>query len=270
VHHKHHTAKAYALHQLEKCCTFKTTSCQNLKICEISKGVSKIIPWSSHLKSSFVYKRLWNSVCSFPFFVMVYWKSLSIWSLAVNHDDLAASIPFPASQVETVQVETFLLSSQGSRIVNMEKSSIVYSSLVRASNPQNRTRKYAQDRSKQFATLLFVAIANTNRCTLSFSRFAPHHGRLFRLLSPIVIGVTVMRRHDVALPRFPQPYSRRRDRVSWPCWASCCPHQIPDWVNWPLLPRIGYKMEPFTGTADTKAPISLRARQYHCSCFSSS
>jgi hypothetical protein len=79
----------------------------------------------------------------------------------------------------------------------------VYSSLVRALNLQIlkiKTRKYAQDRWKQFATLLFVAIANTNQCTLSFSRFAPHNGRLFRPLSPIVISVTVIRRHDVALP----------------------------------------------------------------------
>jgi hypothetical protein len=66
---------------------------------------------------------------------MVYWKSLANWSLAVNHDDLAASIPFPASQVETVKVEIFS-SSQGSRIVNMEKSSIVHSFLVRALNLQ--------------------------------------------------------------------------------------------------------------------------------------
>jgi hypothetical protein len=38
---------------------------------------------------------------------MAYWESLTNWSLAVNHDDLAALIPFPASQVETVKVETF-------------------------------------------------------------------------------------------------------------------------------------------------------------------
>jgi hypothetical protein len=67
---------------------------------------------------------------------MVYWKSLTNGSLAGESDDLVASIPFPASQMETVKVETFLLSSQGSRIVNMEKSSIVYSSLVRALNLQ--------------------------------------------------------------------------------------------------------------------------------------
>jgi hypothetical protein len=79
---------------------------------------------------------------------MVYWKSLTNWSLAVNLDDLAASIPFLLAKWKQVEVETFLLSSQGSRIVDMEKSSIVYSFLVRAANPQNQTRKYAQNRPK--------------------------------------------------------------------------------------------------------------------------
>jgi uncharacterized Tic20 family protein len=67
---------------------------------------------------------------------MAYWESLTNWSLAVNLDDLVASIPFPLAKWKTVEVETFLLSSQGSRIVNMEKSSIVYSFLVRALNLQ--------------------------------------------------------------------------------------------------------------------------------------
>jgi hypothetical protein len=35
---------------------------------------------------------------------------------------------------------------------------------------------------------------------VSFSRFAPHHGRIFRPLSPIVISVTTVQRHDVVLP----------------------------------------------------------------------
>jgi hypothetical protein len=118
---------------------------------------------------------------------MIYWEPLTNCSLAVNLDDLAASIPFSASQVKTVEVETFLLSSQGSRIVNLEKSSIVYSFLVRAldlPNLKNQTRKHAQDRSKLYATLLSVAITSVKRSTPSFSRFAPHHGRLFRPLSP--------------------------------------------------------------------------------------
>jgi hypothetical protein len=118
---------------------------------------------------------------------MAYWESSTNWSLAVNLDDLAASIPFSASQVETVKVEIFLLSSRGSRIVNMEMSSIVHSFLVRAINFQilkNQTRKYAQDRSKLYATLLCVAITSVKRSKPSLSRFAPHHGQLFRPLSP--------------------------------------------------------------------------------------
>jgi hypothetical protein len=66
---------------------------------------------------------------------MIFWKVLSTWPHAANLDDLVASIPFPASQVEAVEVEIFL-SSQGSRIVNMKKSSTVYSFLVRAHNLQ--------------------------------------------------------------------------------------------------------------------------------------
>jgi hypothetical protein len=66
---------------------------------------------------------------------MVYWKSLTNWSLAVNLDDLAASIPFLLAKAEVLNEEIFS-SSQGSRIVNMEKSSIGYSFLVRALNLQ--------------------------------------------------------------------------------------------------------------------------------------
>jgi hypothetical protein len=50
---------------------------------------------------------LWNSVINLPFLVMAYWESLTHWSLAVNPDALVASIPFPASQVEMVEVENF-------------------------------------------------------------------------------------------------------------------------------------------------------------------
>jgi hypothetical protein len=66
---------------------------------------------------------------------MVFWKFLSTWPRAANLDNLIASIPFPASQVEALDVEIFL-SSQGSRIVNMKKSSTVYSFLVRAHKRQ--------------------------------------------------------------------------------------------------------------------------------------
>jgi hypothetical protein len=66
---------------------------------------------------------------------MIFWKFLSTGSHAANPDDLVVSIPFLLSQVEAVGVEIFL-SSQGSRKVNVEKSSIVYLFLVRAYNLQ--------------------------------------------------------------------------------------------------------------------------------------
>jgi hypothetical protein len=133
---------------------------------------------------------------------MVYWEFLTNWSLAVNLDDLVASIPFPASQVETMKEENFL---EQSRFSNSQHGKVFHCAFVlgpcsEPSNSQNQTRKYAQDRSKLYATLLCVATANTKRCTPSFSRFAPHHGRLFRPLSAIVISVTTIRRRDVALP----------------------------------------------------------------------
>jgi hypothetical protein len=81
---------------------------------------------------------------------MVFWKFLSTWPRAANLDDLVAPIPFPASQVEALDVE-ILLSSQGSRIVNVEKTSIVYSFLVRA---QGSTPRIDQSFLLRFSLLL--------------------------------------------------------------------------------------------------------------------
>jgi hypothetical protein len=79
----------------------------------------------------------------------------------------------------------------------------VYSFLVCAHNLQILRIKQGStpriDRSF-WATLLFDAITNVKRCTLSLLVLYPHHGRLFRPLIPIVISVTTVRRHDVALP----------------------------------------------------------------------
>jgi hypothetical protein len=51
---------------------------------------------------------------------MVFWKSLSTWSLAANLDDLGVIYSLPASQVEAIEVGIFS-SNQGSRKVNVEK-----------------------------------------------------------------------------------------------------------------------------------------------------
>jgi hypothetical protein len=54
---------------------------------------------------------------------MAYWESLTNWSLAVNLDDLVASIPFPASQVEMVEVENFL---EQSRFSNSQLGEVIH------------------------------------------------------------------------------------------------------------------------------------------------
>jgi hypothetical protein len=106
------------------------------------------------------------------------------------------------------------------------------------------------------ATLLFDAIANVKRCALSFSRFAPHHGRLFRPLSPIVISVTTVRRHDVSLPSIsatvfttPEPHKLAivELRVAYTRYptGSTDRYSPAAVIKWNLLPR----------TADTKAPF---------------
>jgi hypothetical protein len=81
------------------------------------------------------YGRLWNSVVSLPFLVMAYWESLTNWSLAVNLDNLVASILFPSSQVEMVEVENFL---EQSRFSNSQHGKVILRVFVLgcAHNPQ--------------------------------------------------------------------------------------------------------------------------------------
>jgi hypothetical protein len=122
---------------------------------------------------------------------MVHWKSLSIWSLAVNLDNLVASIPFPANQVETVKVETFL---EQSRFSNSQCEKVIHRVFVRGPcfKSAESNKEVRPGSIEAFATLLSIAIANIKRSTPSLSRFAPHHGRLFRPLSPIVTSVTTI------------------------------------------------------------------------------
>jgi hypothetical protein len=63
-----------------------------------------------------------------------------------------------------------------------------------------------------FAELLFVAIASVESGTLSFSRLSLHHGQFFRPLSPIIIGVTTVRRHDAT--------TVRRHDATPPCFSA--------------------------------------------------
>jgi hypothetical protein len=103
--------------------------------------------WSFRTKPLSVQENVGTLLLAFLFLIMIFRKVRSTWSHAAKLNDPVASNSFSASQAEALDVE-ILLSSQGSRIVSVKKSSIVYSFLVCASNPQNRTRKYAQDRPK--------------------------------------------------------------------------------------------------------------------------
>jgi hypothetical protein len=141
----------------------------------------------------------------------------------------------------------------------MEKSSIVYSFLVRAHSLQvliiERRSTPRTDRSI-LATFLFDAITRVKRSTPSFSRFAPHHGRLFRPLSPIAISVTTVRCHDVALPS-----------ISATVFTTPKPHELtivglhvaytrnPTGSTDRYSPTAVIKWNSLTATADTKAPI---------------
>jgi hypothetical protein len=129
------------------------------------------------------------------------------------------------------------------------------------------SRKYARDRSKLYATLLCVTIANIKRCTLSFSRFAPLYGRLFRPLSPIVISVTTVRHHDIALPS-----------ISATVFTTPVPHALTivelrvAYTRYPTgstdrySPAAIIKANPFTQNLHCESSISIRARHHHYSC----
>jgi hypothetical protein len=54
---------------------------------------------------------------------MAYWESLTNWFLAVNLDDLVASIPFPLAKWKTVEVET---SPEQSRFSNSQLGEVIH------------------------------------------------------------------------------------------------------------------------------------------------
>jgi hypothetical protein len=66
-------------------------SCRHLRFTKLSKGVSKIV-LKFPLEVIFRTRKSGTLLVAFFFFVMVFWKSLSNWSLAATLDDLVASI----------------------------------------------------------------------------------------------------------------------------------------------------------------------------------
>jgi hypothetical protein len=63
------------------------------QIRKLSKDVSKIVLKFPH-DVIFRTRNAGTLLLAFLFFVMIFWKFMSIWSHAANHDDLVASIPF--------------------------------------------------------------------------------------------------------------------------------------------------------------------------------
>jgi hypothetical protein len=134
---------------------------------------------------------------------MVFWE-ISVELVPCRESRRPCSIKFlPTSQVEAGEVEIFL-SSQSSRKVNVEKSSIMYSILVRTYNLQ--ILKIEQGSTPRIdrnflSTLHFVAIANVKRVHWA-SRLSPRHDQFFRPLNLVIVSVPATRRRDATPPSF--------------------------------------------------------------------
>jgi hypothetical protein len=155
----------------------------------------------------------------------------------------------------------------------MEKSSIVYSFLVRAHNLQ--ILRIEQGSTPRIDRSFMLRSSVLLSQTLSVVHWA------FLVSLPIMVDYLDRWAHRHQCHGHTSPWRRStldfRNRIHGVeasradhCWAPCCLHPIPDWVNWPLLPRSDYKMEPFTRNRRYESSISIRARHHHCSCSSSS
>jgi hypothetical protein len=165
--------------------------------------VSKIVP-NSHTELS-PYEKLRDPfLLAFLFFRESNWM-MTIDLVSCHKSRRPCGInSFPASQVEAVEVQIFL-SSQGSRKVNVEKTSIASSSrsVPITFESSEESKEVHPGWIEAFAKLLFVANANVKRCTLSFFRSSPHHDQLFRPLDLICGSVTTVRRCDATPPSSP-------------------------------------------------------------------
>jgi hypothetical protein len=103
------------------------------------------------------------------------------------------------------------------------------------------------------------------------SRFAPHHGRLFRPLSPIIISVTTVRCHDVALPSISATvFTMSKPREMTIVELRVAYTRNPTGSTDRYSPAAVIKWNLFTQNRRHESSISIRAWYYHCSCSSSS
>jgi hypothetical protein len=250
------SSQAWASHQLWKLSHLKNNELSKPQIYKVSKGVSKIVlkfPLEVIFRT-----RNYGTLLVASLFLHNSLLEISVELISCRESRQPWSIySLPASQVEAIKVEIFL-GNQGSRKVNMEESSIVYSSLVRARNLQIlRIEQGSTPRIDQsfLATLLFIAIANVKRCTLSFSRSPPSWS----------VSLTVEPRHrqcsDRATPRHHsiilfrnRAHDAKTSRADH-CRAPCCLHQIPGWLNDRYNAAAVIKGNPLPRTAEAKAPF---------------
>jgi hypothetical protein len=87
------SSRACASHQLLNIIAPQDNELSTPQICKLSKGVSKIV-LKFPPEVIFRTRNYGTLLLAFLFFVMVFWESLSTWSLAAKLDDLVASIPF--------------------------------------------------------------------------------------------------------------------------------------------------------------------------------
>jgi hypothetical protein len=166
-------SQACASHELLKLLHLKIMRCQHLRFTQLSKVWARLFQ-SFRIKSS-SYKKLWDSLFSHPFLRNGVLE-ISVDLVPCRKSQQPCSIySLPASQVGAIEEEIFS-SNQGSRKVNVEKSSVVYSCLVRAHNLQIlRIKQGSTPRINRsfLVTLLFVAIVNVKRGHWAFSFFSP-------------------------------------------------------------------------------------------------
>jgi hypothetical protein len=171
---------------------------------------------------------------------MVLCKFLSTRPRAVNLDDLVAPIPFSCQLSESLRRRNSL---EQSRFSNSHCGEVVHRVFVLGLcfKSSESSKEVHPGSIEAFCYASLVSITNAKRGTLIFS----HHVDSLDRWAPSLL---VSRPYDAMTSlyhRFLQSYSQRRSLTGWPLSSSMFPHQIPNWVNWPLQSRSEYKREPF-------------------------
>jgi hypothetical protein len=197
---------------------------------------------------------------------MIFWKFLSTRPRFVNLDDLMAPIPFSCQLSGSLRRRNSL---EQSRFSNSHCGGVVHRVFVLG--PCFKS----SESSKEVRPGLIEAFGLCFSCCYHERKawytdlFSSR--RFFRPLSPIVISITTVRRHDVALPSIsatvfttPKPHGLTivKLRVAYTRYPTGSTDRY--------SPAAIIKGNPFTQNHRCESSISIRARHYHCSCSSSS